>query len=132
MSLWKIAWRSIQQRKLSSLLTGLSIALGVALVVIVLVVHGVVAESFSEAAQGYHLILGAKGEIAVDTQYGVPPQPADRKHTLFLLQGIHRNPGRVGKPGTGQVCIRSRSRSSLLSGGQLQGFSSCGNDARFV
>ena len=61
MSLWKIAWRSIQQRKLSSLLTGLSIALGVALVVIVLVVHGVVAESFSEAAQGYHLILGAKG-----------------------------------------------------------------------
>ncbi len=61
MSLWKIAWRSIQQRKLSSLLTGLSIALGVALVVIVLVIHGVVSASFSEAAQGYHLILGAKG-----------------------------------------------------------------------
>lgn len=61
MSLWKIAWRSIQQRWLSSLLTGLSIALGVALVVIVLVIHGIVAESFSEAAQGYHLILGAKG-----------------------------------------------------------------------
>ena len=61
MSLWKIAWRSIQQRSLSSLLTGLSIALGTALVVIVLVVHGVVAESFRDAAQGYHLILGAKG-----------------------------------------------------------------------
>ncbi|MDP7269495.1 MAG: ABC transporter permease, partial [Pirellulales bacterium] len=60
MSLWKIAWRSIQQRKLSSLLTGLSIARGVALVVIVLVIHGVVSASFSEAAQGYHLILGAK------------------------------------------------------------------------
>ena len=61
MSLWKIAWRSIQQRSLSSLLTGLSIALGTALVIIVLVVHGVVAESFRDAAQGYHLILGAKG-----------------------------------------------------------------------
>ena len=61
MSLWKIAWRSIQQRSLSSLLTGLSIALGTALVVIVLVVYGVVAESFRDAAQGYHLILGAKG-----------------------------------------------------------------------
>jgi putative ABC transport system permease protein len=61
MSLWKIAWRSIQQRSLSSLLTGLSIALGTALVVIVLVIHGVVAESFRDAAQGYHLILGAKG-----------------------------------------------------------------------
>ena len=61
MSLWKIAWRSIQQRSLSSLLTGLSIALGTALVIIVLVVYGVVAESFRDAAQGYHLILGAKG-----------------------------------------------------------------------
>ena len=61
MSLWKIAWRSIQQRSLSSLLTGLSIALGTALVIIVLVVYGVVAQSFREAAQGYHLILGAKG-----------------------------------------------------------------------
>ena len=61
MSLWKIAWRSVQQRSLSSLLTGLSIALGTALVIIVLVVYGVVAQSFREAAQGYHLILGAKG-----------------------------------------------------------------------
>ena len=61
MSLWTIAWRSIRQRSLSSLLTGLSIALGTALVVIVLVVYGVVAESFSDSAQGYHLILGAKG-----------------------------------------------------------------------
>ncbi len=61
MSLWKIAWRSIQQRALSSWLTGLSMALGVALVVAVLVIHGVIARSFSEAAQGYHLIIGAKG-----------------------------------------------------------------------
>ena len=33
MSLWKIAWRSMQQRALASWLTGLSMALGVALVV---------------------------------------------------------------------------------------------------
>ena len=61
MSLWKIAWRSIQQRALSSWLTGVSMALGVALVVSVLVIHGVVSRSFSEAAQGYHMIVGAKG-----------------------------------------------------------------------
>ncbi len=61
MSLWKIAWRSIQQRSLSSWLTGLSMALGVALVVTVLVIHGVISRSFSDAAQGYHLIVGAKG-----------------------------------------------------------------------
>ena len=33
MSIWKIAWRSIQQRALSSFLTALSMALGVALIV---------------------------------------------------------------------------------------------------
>lgn len=61
MSLWKIAWRSIQQRSLSSTLTALSMALGVALVVAVLVTYGVVKNSFARNAAGYHLILGAKG-----------------------------------------------------------------------
>ena len=35
--------------------------LSVALVVIVLVIHGLVSRSFSDAAQGYHLIVGKKG-----------------------------------------------------------------------
>ncbi|MFP6614184.1 MAG: ABC transporter permease, partial [Pirellulales bacterium] len=61
MSLWKIAWRSIQHRALSSWLTGFSMALGVALVVVVLVIHSVINRSFNDAAQGYHLIVGAKG-----------------------------------------------------------------------
>lgn len=61
MSLWKIAWRSLQQRALSSWLTGLSMALGVALVVCVLVLYGVLMHSFTQSAQGYHLIVGAKG-----------------------------------------------------------------------
>ena len=45
MSLWKIAWRSIQQRALAASLTGVSMALGVMLVVAVLVVHGVIERS---------------------------------------------------------------------------------------
>ncbi|MBL9125329.1 MAG: ABC transporter permease [Planctomycetaceae bacterium] len=61
MSLWKIAWRSIQQRTLASSLTALSMALGVALVVAVLVIYGVVQSSFTRAAHGYDLIVGAKG-----------------------------------------------------------------------
>ena len=61
MSLWKIAWRSIQQRRLASVLTGISMALGVALVVAVLVVHNVISAHFLRSAQGYHLIVGAKG-----------------------------------------------------------------------
>lgn len=61
MSLWKIAWRSITQRGLSSTLTGLSMALGVALVIVVLVVYGVINDYFMQGAQGFHLIVGAKG-----------------------------------------------------------------------
>ena len=50
MSLWKIAWRSIQQRALASSLTGISMALGVMLVVAVLSIHGVVSQSFKNNA----------------------------------------------------------------------------------
>ncbi len=72
MSLWKIAWRSIQQRSLSSLLTSLSMALGVALVIAVLVIYGVVHNQFLRGAQGYHLIVGAKGgklQLVLNTVY---------------------------------------------------------------
>lgn len=62
MSLWKIAWRSIQQRALASSLTGLSMALGVMLVVAVLVIHGVINRSFlNNEGLGYNLVVGAKG-----------------------------------------------------------------------
>ncbi|MFC1758526.1 ABC transporter permease [Planctomycetota bacterium] len=62
MSLWKIAWRSIQRRGLASMLTTLSMALGVMLVVAVLLIHGIVAESFQKSSSlGYNVILGVKG-----------------------------------------------------------------------
>lgn len=58
MSFWKIAWRSLQQRAFASSLTGLSMALGVSLVVCVIVIHRVAVRQFSQDAQGYHLIVG--------------------------------------------------------------------------
>ena len=61
MSLWKIAWRSIQQRALASTLTAVSMGLGVALVVAVLVIHAVVDQSFRRGGEGYDLIVGHKG-----------------------------------------------------------------------
>jgi putative ABC transport system permease protein len=61
MSLWKIAWRSIRQRTLASGLTAFSMGMGVALVVTVLVIHSVISQSFRRGAQGYDLIVGAKG-----------------------------------------------------------------------
>jgi len=58
MSLWKIAWRSIQQRSLASLLTAISMALGVMLVVAVLVIYSVVHQAFHRGGEGYDLIVG--------------------------------------------------------------------------
>lgn len=72
MSYWKIAWRNLQQRGLASTLTALSMALGVAATICVLVVHSVAVEQFSQDAQGYHLIVGGKGgatQLVLSTVY---------------------------------------------------------------
>jgi putative ABC transport system permease protein len=74
MSYWKIAWRNMQQRALASSLTGLAMALGVALMVLVLVIHEVVVSQLSNDAQGYNFIVGGKGspyEIVLTTVFHV-------------------------------------------------------------
>lgn len=72
MNLATIAWKSIRQRMLASSLTALSIALGVALMITVLVINGVVTRMFSQSATGYHLVVGAKGspmQLVLNTIY---------------------------------------------------------------
>jgi putative ABC transport system permease protein len=62
----------MQQRSLSSILTSISMALGVALVIAVLVIYGVLRTQFMQGAQGYHLIVGAKGgklQLVLNTVY---------------------------------------------------------------
>jgi putative ABC transport system permease protein len=62
MTLLGIAWRNIRQRLVTSGLTALSLALGVALVVATLVTGAVVKRAFeSGAGLGYNMIVGAKG-----------------------------------------------------------------------
>lgn len=62
MSIWKIAWRSIQYRGLGSILTVLSMSLGVMMIIAVLTVDGVLNESFrNNSSFGYNLLLGARG-----------------------------------------------------------------------
>jgi putative ABC transport system permease protein len=89
MSLWKIAWRSIEQRGLASLLTMFSMALGVMMVVTVLSIHGVVAESFrNNSSLGYNLIVGAKGgklQLTLNTVYYLS-QPVENIPYDFFLE----------------------------------------------
>lgn len=73
MNVLKIAWRSVQYRGFGSLLTIISMALGVMLVVGVLTIHGVVSKSFkSNSSFGYNIILGARGgalQLTLNTVY---------------------------------------------------------------
>ena len=73
MNVIKIAWRSIQHRGLGSLLTVISMALGVMMVVAVLTIHGVVSQSFkNNNSFGYNILVGARGgglQLTLNTVY---------------------------------------------------------------
>lgn len=68
-----IAFRNMQQRGLASLLTMLSMALGVSLVVLVLSISWIITESFERNSNvGYNLIVGSKGgslQLALNTVF---------------------------------------------------------------
>ena len=88
MSLWKIAWRSIQQRSLASLLTTISMALGVMLVVAVLVVYNVVHQAFHRGGQGYDLIVGpSKGsnlELVLSSVFYIGQPKTTMPYSIYL------------------------------------------------
>ena len=92
MSYFKIAWRNMQERALASSLTGLSMALGVALMVLVLVIHEVVVAQLSNDAQGYNFIVAGKGspyEIVLTTVFhvGKPLYPIPWKYYQKFVDG---------------------------------------------
>lgn len=92
MSYWKIAWRNMQERALASSLTGLSMALGVALMVLVLVIHQVVVNQLSNDAQGYNFIVAGKGspyEVVLTTVFhvGKPLYPIPWKYYNKFVDG---------------------------------------------
>ena len=93
MSFWKIAWRNMQQRALASSLTGLSMALGVALMILVIVIHEVTVEQFQSDAQGYHLIVGgSKGgdvQLVMNTVFhiGNPLYPIPYRYYTAFVDG---------------------------------------------
>lgn len=103
MSLFKIAWRSIVQRGLASLLTAASMALSVSLVVAVLLISGVVGETFrSNASLGYNLIIGAKGgatQLVLNTVYYLDRPVENVPYSLYqsFLSADERGDGKHGQ-----------------------------------
>src|SRR5258707_6685013 len=94
MSLFRIAYRSILQRGIASLLTMFSMALGVMLVVAVLSIHGVVSQSFrNNASLGYNMIVGAKGgreQLTLNTVFYLS-QPVENIPYTYYLEFLKRD-----------------------------------------
>ena len=104
MSLFKIAWRSIQQRGLASLLTTASMALGVMLVVCVLLIMGIVSESFqNNSSLGYNMIVGAnkggKLQIVMNTVFYLSSPVENVPYEFYeeFLTAEQRGDGQKGK-----------------------------------
>lgn len=76
----RLAWRSVRRRPLSSILTALVVALGVALVIAVETVRASADRSFTETARGYDVILG-------------PPQGSPLQVVLSTLFHVDEPPG---------------------------------------
>lgn len=113
MSLWKIAWRSIQQRGFASLLTSLSMALGVMLVVTILAGHGVIHQSFrTNASIGYNMIVGpttgSKLDLTLNTVYYLssPLETIPYEYYLEFKPRGERAPFLAGAVRTGADQIR--------------------------
>lgn len=111
MNLFKIALRNIQQRWLASTLTMFSMALGVAMVVLVLSIGWLVTESFDRNSNvGYNLIVGSKGgelQLALNSVFYLskPIEVVPYEEYLELIPGkdgrrqeIEKIGGRIAEP----------------------------------
>lgn len=86
MSLLRIVLKNLAQRRLSSALTSLSIALGVAVVVAILTVKEQSRSAFDQTAFGYDLIVGAKGsglQLVLNTVYHLEQSPGNIPYAIY-------------------------------------------------
>ena len=76
----------MQQRALASTLTGISMALGVAVMIAVILIYGVTVRQFEQSAHGYHLIVGGKGgklQLVLNTVYHIGDSPYPIPYSYF-------------------------------------------------
>ncbi|MCA9069701.1 MAG: ABC transporter permease [Planctomycetaceae bacterium] len=93
MSVLTIALKSIRQRLLASSLTGLSVALGVMMMVGVLVAYSVIGEAFQQRTIGYELVVGRQGsdiQLVLSTVYRIGNPPANLPYRYYLELKNHK------------------------------------------
>lgn len=83
MSLWHIAWSYLWNRKLTTILTMMSVALGVALITAVLTLRDETQRRFVEEGQTFDIVAGAKGSTL--------------QLVLCAVYFMDRPPGNIGR-----------------------------------
>ena len=121
MNVVKIAWRSIQHRGLGSLLTIISMALGVMLVVAVLSIHGVVSQSFkSNNSFGYNVIVGARGgglQLTMNTVYYLSQPVENIPYEYYLAFEDQETRARELENSIAHITYRQEQLGLRLAGG---------------
>ncbi len=93
MSLWTIVLRSLAQRRLSSVLTAASIALGVAVTVAVLALKAQAQHGFRQSAVAHDLVIGAKGsrlQLVLNTVFHLDRSPGNIPRALAEKLAVDR------------------------------------------
>lgn len=86
MNLFKIIFKNMQQRALATWLTTISVVLGVALAVAILLIRQGMQNRFQQGTLGYEMVLGAKGsplQLVLNTVYNLDISTGNIPWTLF-------------------------------------------------
>jgi putative ABC transport system permease protein len=87
MNTLKVAWRSMTQRRLATVLTILSVAVGTALVIAIALLKAEAAEESKKATMGYELLVGAKGnplDLVLSTMYHTDYPPGEIPYSYYV------------------------------------------------
>lgn len=88
MNLLYIAWRNLRFRSLASFLTIMSMALGVALTVLVMSISGIINQSLERNSNvGYNLLIGSKGsstQLVFNSVYYLSKPIENLKYSYYL------------------------------------------------
>lgn len=93
MNLFQLIFKQARQRSLSTILTILSIALGVGLAISILVLQRESGRVFGQQDFGYEVLAGVKGsglQLTVNTVYRIDTSPGNIKYSVY--ENLVKNP----------------------------------------
>src|SRR3954466_693255 len=104
MNLFQLVLKQMRQRSLSTWLTMLSVVLGVALAVAVMILQREGRSLFGQNEYGYQLLVGAKGsplQLTLNTVYQIDKSPGNIPYSLYeelLKNPQYRSAVKMGVP----------------------------------